>query len=50
MRLDEIGDYDFASNVQLKNVESKVDVVMDENKRLAAESKRVGDREKILEM
>ncbi|MFS7906215.1 putative transcription factor bZIP family [Helianthus anomalus] len=49
MGLDEIGDFDFASNVQLKNVESKVDAVMDENKRLAAESKRVGDREKILE-
>ncbi|XP_022040057.1 high mobility group B protein 1-like [Helianthus annuus] len=50
MGLDEIGDFDFASNVHLKNVESKVDDVMDENKRLAAESKKVADREKILEM
>ncbi|XP_022024502.1 stress response protein nst1-like [Helianthus annuus] len=50
MGLEDIGDFDFASNVQLKNVESKVDVVMDENKRLATESKRVADREKILEM
>ncbi|XP_021985429.1 uncharacterized protein LOC110881480 [Helianthus annuus] len=50
MGLDEIGDFDFASNVHLKNVESKVDPVMDENKRLAVENKKVADREKILEM
>ncbi|KAM0067476.1 hypothetical protein Hdeb2414_s0002g00061721 [Helianthus debilis subsp. tardiflorus] len=43
MGLDVIGDFDFASNVQVKNVESKVDVVVAENKRLA-------DRENILEM
>ncbi|XP_022031653.1 RNA-binding protein 33-like [Helianthus annuus] len=43
MGLDEIGDFDFASNVQVKNVEKKVDDVVAENKRLA-------DREKILEM
>ncbi|MFS7953053.1 hypothetical protein Hanom_Chr07g00614111 [Helianthus anomalus] len=43
MGLDEIGDFDFASNVQVKNVEKKVDDVLIENKRLA-------DREKILEM
>ncbi|MFS8007807.1 hypothetical protein Hanom_Chr14g01265341 [Helianthus anomalus] len=43
MGLDEIGDFDFASNVQVKNVEKKVDDVVTENKRLA-------DREKILEM
>ncbi|MFS7953076.1 hypothetical protein Hanom_Chr07g00614351 [Helianthus anomalus] len=43
MGLDEIGDFNFASNVQVKNVEKKVDDVLIENKRLA-------DREKILEM
>ncbi|XP_021991526.1 MATH and LRR domain-containing protein PFE0570w-like [Helianthus annuus] len=43
MGLDEIGDFDFASNVQVKNVENKVDAV-------AAENKKVADREKILEM
>ncbi|XP_021985396.1 kinesin-related protein 4-like [Helianthus annuus] len=41
--LEEIGDFNFASNVQVKNVEKKVDAVLIENKRLA-------DREKILEM
>ncbi|XP_035843917.1 protein PFC0760c-like [Helianthus annuus] len=43
MGIDEIGDFDFASSVQVKNVEQKVDAVVAENKRLA-------DREKILEM
>ncbi|MFS7997518.1 hypothetical protein Hanom_Chr12g01142721 [Helianthus anomalus] len=38
-----IGDFNFASDVQVKNVEKKVDAVLIENKRLA-------DREKILEM
>ncbi|XP_022024182.1 glutamic acid-rich protein-like [Helianthus annuus] len=41
--LDEIGDFNWASNAQVKNVESKVDIVVAENKRLA-------DRENILEM
>ncbi|XP_022024560.1 histone-lysine N-methyltransferase 2B-like [Helianthus annuus] len=41
--LDDIGDFDFANNAQVKNVEKKVDDVLFENKRLA-------DREKILEM
>ncbi|MFS8019217.1 hypothetical protein Hanom_Chr15g01401241 [Helianthus anomalus] len=41
--LEEIGDFNFARDVQVKNVEQKVDAVMIENMRLA-------DREKILEM
>ncbi|MFS7912279.1 hypothetical protein Hanom_Chr02g00128171 [Helianthus anomalus] len=41
--LEEIGDFNFASDVQVKNVEKKVDAVLVENKRLV-------DREKILEM
>ncbi|MFS8023250.1 hypothetical protein Hanom_Chr16g01449291 [Helianthus anomalus] len=41
--LDDIGDFDFANNAQVKNVEKKVDDVLFKNKRLA-------DREKILEM
>ncbi|KAM0036368.1 hypothetical protein Hdeb2414_s0014g00425571 [Helianthus debilis subsp. tardiflorus] len=41
--LEEIGDFNFASDIQVKNVEQKVDAVLAENKRLA-------DREKILEM
>ncbi|XP_035843192.1 FK506-binding protein 5-like [Helianthus annuus] len=41
--LEEIGDFNFASDVQVKNVEKKVDAVLVENKILA-------DREKILEM
>ncbi|XP_022026035.1 RNA-binding protein 33-like [Helianthus annuus] len=43
MGLHEIGDFDFASNAQVKNVEQKVDVVVAENKKLT-------DRENILEM
>ncbi|XP_022040664.1 FK506-binding protein 5-like [Helianthus annuus] len=43
MGLEDIGDFDFANIAQVKNVESKVDAV-------AVESKRVADREKILEM
>ncbi|XP_021991487.1 MAP7 domain-containing protein 1-like [Helianthus annuus] len=34
----------------VKKLEKKMDDVLNENKRLAAESKKVGDREKILEM
>ncbi|XP_021995901.1 serine/arginine repetitive matrix protein 1-like [Helianthus annuus] len=41
--LEEIRDFNFASDVQVKNVEKKVDAVLVVNKRLA-------DREKILEM
>ncbi|MFS7953049.1 hypothetical protein Hanom_Chr07g00614071 [Helianthus anomalus] len=41
--LEEIGDFNFAIDVQVKNVEKKVEVVLVDNKRLA-------DREKILEM
>ncbi|MFS8034915.1 hypothetical protein Hanom_Chr17g01586831 [Helianthus anomalus] len=41
--LEEIDDFNFASDVQVKNVEKKVDAVLVENKRLA-------DREKILDM
>ncbi|MFS8008567.1 hypothetical protein Hanom_Chr14g01274301 [Helianthus anomalus] len=41
--LEEIGDFNFASDVQVKNVEKKVDTVLAKNKRLA-------DREKMLEM
>ncbi|MFS7906648.1 hypothetical protein Hanom_Chr01g00061731 [Helianthus anomalus] len=43
MGREDIGDLDFTSNDQLKNVEGKVDAV-------AVKSKRVADREKILEM
>ncbi|XP_035845237.1 glutamic acid-rich protein-like [Helianthus annuus] len=48
--LDDIGDFDFANTAQVKIVEKKVDEVIAENKRLAAENKKVSDREKILEM
>ncbi|MFS7929008.1 hypothetical protein Hanom_Chr04g00327531 [Helianthus anomalus] len=41
--LEEIGDFNFACDVQVKNVEKKVDALLVENKRLA-------DRERILEM
>ncbi|MFS8007602.1 hypothetical protein Hanom_Chr14g01262971 [Helianthus anomalus] len=41
--LEDIGDFDFASNAQVKNVEQKVNVVVVENKRVA-------DHEKILKM
>lgn len=41
--LEEIGDFDFANIAQVKNVEKKFDAVL-------VESKRLADREKILEM
>ncbi|XP_035840181.1 fibrous sheath CABYR-binding protein-like [Helianthus annuus] len=48
--LDDVGDFDFANTSQVKNVEKKVDEVIAENKKLAAENKKVIDRERILEM
>ncbi|XP_022042033.1 glutamic acid-rich protein-like [Helianthus annuus] len=47
---DDVGDFDFANTSQVKNVEKKVDEVIAENKKLAAENKKVIDRERILEM
>ncbi|XP_022019207.1 uncharacterized protein LOC110919241 [Helianthus annuus] len=43
-------DFYFANTSQVKNVEKKVDEVIAENKKLAAENKKVIDRERILEM
>ncbi|XP_035842235.1 glutamic acid-rich protein-like [Helianthus annuus] len=43
-------DFDFANTSQVRNVEKKVDEVVAENKKLAAENKKVMDRERILEM
>ncbi|XP_021990911.1 swi5-dependent recombination DNA repair protein 1 homolog [Helianthus annuus] len=48
--LDDVGDFYFANTSQVKNVEMKVDEVIAENKKLAAENKKVADRERILEM
>ncbi|XP_022003497.1 neurofilament medium polypeptide-like [Helianthus annuus] len=42
------GDFDFANASQVRNVERKVEEVVAENKRLAAEIKKVADREKLL--
>ncbi|XP_022040998.1 swi5-dependent recombination DNA repair protein 1 homolog [Helianthus annuus] len=48
--LEDIGDFGFANDEQVKKLEKKMDEVLDENKKLAAENKKVSDREKILEM
>ncbi|XP_022003992.2 uncharacterized protein LOC110901472 [Helianthus annuus] len=48
--LEDIGDFGFANDEQVKKLEKKMDEVLDENKKLAAEIKKVSDREKILEM
>ncbi|XP_022007487.1 uncharacterized protein LOC110906698 [Helianthus annuus] len=48
--LEDIGDFGFANDEQVKKLEKKMDDVLNENKILAAESKKVADREKILEM
>ncbi|XP_022019682.1 uncharacterized protein LOC110919731 [Helianthus annuus] len=48
--LDDVGDFDFANTSQVKNVEKKVHEVIAENKKLAAENKKVIDCERILEM
>ncbi|XP_022042346.1 proteoglycan 4-like [Helianthus annuus] len=48
--LEDIGDFGFANDEQVKKIEKKMDDVLNENKRLAAESKKVADREKILKM
>ncbi|KAJ0588571.1 hypothetical protein HanIR_Chr04g0176151 [Helianthus annuus] len=48
--LDDVGYFDFANTSQVKNVKKKVDEVIAENKKLAAENKKVIDRERILEM
>ncbi|XP_021991335.1 uncharacterized protein UU044-like [Helianthus annuus] len=46
----DVGDFDFANTSQVRNVEKKVEEVVAENKRLAAENKKVFDRERLLEM
>ncbi|XP_021980677.1 eukaryotic translation initiation factor 5B-like [Helianthus annuus] len=48
--LEDIGDFGFANDEQVKKLEKKMDDVLNENKIVAAESKKVADREKILEM
>ncbi|XP_021985481.1 serine/arginine repetitive matrix protein 1-like [Helianthus annuus] len=48
--LEDIGDFGFANDEQVKKSEKKMDDVMNENKVVAAESKKVANREKILEM
>ncbi|XP_022040089.1 transcriptional regulator ATRX homolog [Helianthus annuus] len=45
-----IGDFGFANDEQVKKLEKKMDDVLNENKIVAVESKKVADREKILEM
>ncbi|XP_035845283.1 glutamic acid-rich protein-like [Helianthus annuus] len=48
--LEDIGDFGFANNEQVLKLEKRMDEVLVENKKLAAENKKVSDREKILEM
>ncbi|XP_022042308.1 CCAAT/enhancer-binding protein alpha-like [Helianthus annuus] len=48
--LEDIGDFGFANDEQVKKLEKKMDEVLDENNKLAAENKKVADRERILEM
>ncbi|MFS7909928.1 hypothetical protein Hanom_Chr02g00100361 [Helianthus anomalus] len=48
--LEDIGDFGFANDEQVKKLEKKMDDVLNDNKIVAAESKKVADREKILEM
>ncbi|KAJ0604464.1 hypothetical protein HanHA300_Chr02g0050161 [Helianthus annuus] len=48
--LQDIADFGFANDEQVKKLQKKMDDVLNENKRLAAENKKVADREKILEM
>ncbi|XP_022024605.1 glutamic acid-rich protein-like [Helianthus annuus] len=48
--LEDIGDFGFANDEQVKKLEKKMDDVFNENNVLAAESKKIADREKILEM
>ncbi|MFS7978553.1 hypothetical protein Hanom_Chr10g00916791 [Helianthus anomalus] len=48
--LQDIGDFGFADDEQVKKLEKKMDEVLVENKKLAAENKKAFDREKILEI
>ncbi|MFS8019132.1 putative ELM2 domain-containing protein [Helianthus anomalus] len=48
--LEDIGDFGFENDEQVKKLEKKVDDVLNENKVIAAESKKVADRKRILEM
>ncbi|KAJ0508799.1 hypothetical protein HanIR_Chr11g0521371 [Helianthus annuus] len=48
--LEDIGDFGFANNEQVMKLEKKMDEVLVDNKKLAAENKKVSDRERILEM
>ncbi|XP_035842229.1 altered inheritance of mitochondria protein 21-like [Helianthus annuus] len=48
--LEDIGDFSFANDEQVKKLEKNMDDVLNENKVVAAESKKVVEREKILEM
>ncbi|XP_022040679.1 uncharacterized protein LOC110943235 [Helianthus annuus] len=48
--LEDIGDFGFANDEQVKKLEKKMDDVLNENKVVAAESKKVAEHEKILEM
>ncbi|MFS7966637.1 hypothetical protein Hanom_Chr09g00776131 [Helianthus anomalus] len=48
--LEDNGDFGFANDEQMKKLEKKMDDVLKENKVLAAENKKVVDRERILEM
>ncbi|XP_021985043.1 serine/arginine repetitive matrix protein 1-like [Helianthus annuus] len=44
----DVGDFDFANASQVRKIERKAEEVVAENKRLAAENKKVTDREKLL--
>ncbi|XP_021971579.1 fibrous sheath CABYR-binding protein-like [Helianthus annuus] len=48
--LEDIGDFGFANDEQVKKLEKKMDDVLNESKVVAAESKKDAEREKILEM
>ncbi|XP_021991584.1 FK506-binding protein 5-like [Helianthus annuus] len=48
--LEDIGDFGIANDEQVKKLEKKMDGVLNENKKLAADNKKVSDREKILEI
>ncbi|XP_021991581.2 glutamic acid-rich protein-like [Helianthus annuus] len=48
--LEDIGDFGFENNEQVLKLEKMMDEVLVENKKLAAENKKVSDRETILEM
>ncbi|MFS7942810.1 hypothetical protein Hanom_Chr06g00492891 [Helianthus anomalus] len=46
----DIGDFGFANNEQMLKLEKKIEEVIEENKKLVAEDKKVSDRKRLLEV